>query len=157
MIDHSKLKRLKRQFSELDGAFTKAREEVEFLRYGVVSADGRYLQEPGLIPPLLMRLSGTDFNLPFGRRAELHELVTQFEKRFRGVDRTLMKLSEAHLLSDVQTARALVDAYERLAEAEAHVQDIVERRAPLGALIRSLDQYVGVDHGLVISLGVRCV
>ena len=47
----------------------------------------------------------------------------------------------------------------RLAQegAHLHLADINARRAPLSALVRRLDEYVGFDHGLAVSLGVAHV
>lgn len=154
-IDHNKHRRLKRQLAELDGAHENATGEVEFLRYGIVSADGSYVQEPGVIPSILRRLSlESPFNLPYAQRDKLRALVAEFDRHMRGVDRSRMKLSEAQVGQEAEAGRALVDAYDRLADAQAHLADINARRAPLTALVRRLDAYVGFDHGLTSSLGV---
>lgn len=158
MIDIEKLKRLKRQLAELDGAHENATKELEFLRHGIASSDGRYMQEPGVIPSILRQLpTESPFNLPRGRREELRALVEATEREFRGADMTRTNASTGRMLQEAAAGRALVDAYDRLTEAEAHLADINVRRAPLSALVRRLDEYVGFDHGLAVSLGVAHV
>jgi len=142
-IDHEKLKRLKRQQVELDGAFEAANAVVEAVRYGDV-------------PSVLRRLSSeSPFNLPLSCLAELRELVEATEVKFKGADLTRLRIGEGQMLTDCRSGRTLIDAYERLAEAQQHLTEVASRRTPLSELIRRLDEYIGVSRGLDLSPGVR--
>lgn len=159
-IDHQKYANLRRQLLEFDGAVDAAQSEVRFLRHGTVSADGARLVERSPIDNVRARFSReSPFNLPPTRLPELRQLVADSEAHFRDIDPRRLTLGQGAMLAEFRLAQQLVPLYERLAEAESHVADIVARRAPLAALMQRLDEYVNgrTAGGLVQSLGVRHV